>query len=396
MSKAIVFFIAITLSVASQARISFIDISNIADWEKMLTLAQVQNKALIVVLYQDNLNCPECKQLYRETFRNKRLGRYVNSNFIALETNSSSAFAQGLKQLFTEVGDTPEIMVFNNREQLFYRKKGLISAEDLEAQLTIIQQQIESYPTWSKQVQDGNINVLDWVKYQLVEYNNGRLTPSSTEVRSLAIRLDSADFTHPDVLRYIYKLGVDVDFPIFQTLAANPQWISDTTAFSWQLYYSRVFNYNIFRAIAKQDSILLEDVLVQLQKMNVNGSIQNFELKGRQLYLAELNKWPEYDTITKIYLYQLPNDSANTWQREAIHLMEFYPQDAPLGLALNYLKEGLKRAETFEIYYTLSLWLYNYGDYLNAYKAAYRSYEVAKTTEQREMGARMVLMLERY
>lgn len=393
--KKIATAILLLIAVASSARISFIEISDIETWEKMLRLARAQNKSLMLVLYSDQTVCEECRTLYHQTFRNRELASYINQEFIPLESDINSSFAKGLSSLFTDVGDTPEIMVFNNNEQLFYRKKGRISAEDLKTDLEITSKNIAAYPTWQRQLAVGEIALDDWIHFQLIEYTNSRLTPSSPDVRKLAARLDSASFSNPLVLRYIYKLGVDVDFPIYQTLAKHNNWITDTN-FDWELYYSRVFSYNIFRAISSADSILLEDIIIQLKKINFNILILNLELKGRQLFLAELARWPAYDSITRGYLNSLPADSANAWQREAIYLMEFYPQEVPNGLALNYLREGLRKAETFELYYTLSLWLFDYGDYLNAYKAAYRSYETARTTEQRELGARMVLMLERY
>ena len=188
--------------------------------------------------------------------------------------------------------------------------------------------------------------------------------------------------------------GIDPDGLIFQTLKDEPELMTESKYFDWQDFFQAAFNYSLNKAIDAQDSILLEDYLFQLNQLPKETVIPNIALKGRQLYLSELNKWQSYDTITIVYLRALPKDSANAYQREALFLLENFTSQKPQEMALQYLLEGLKQKETFEIYYTLSLHLIDIEEWTTAYKAAYHAYQLAKDEEQRKMAGKLMYYLD--
>lgn len=379
----------------SQAKITFIDVDDVATWEKILRLAKADQANILIFLKDNSLSCPTCKQLKKNTFKDKDLKKYIGKNYIAVETRNYSEFGQALLKLYRLPSGYPQMLALNASEQLFYVNEGFIAASDFINALKIAEQKLVNIQDFVRKNPD-SLSINQWIDYLDFGYINGRIMPNSPEIRSIGSRLDSADYAQQNVLDFTMNLGLDVDYPIFKTVAEHPNWFTDTLFFDQQLYYEKVFNYNITKAIAAKDSILLEDVLFQMSKLNIMGSIPNVALKGRQLYLAEINHWDAYDSITMAYLKTLPEDSVNTYQREAMYIMEYYSRGKAQNVAYKFLEAGIKKKETYELMYTLSLWLYNNGEYLLAYKAAYRSYELARTTEQRELAARMVIMLEGY
>jgi hypothetical protein len=149
------------------------------------------------------------------------------------------------------------------------------------------------------------------------------------------------------------------------------------------------------RAIVQKDSVLLEDVLHQVSRLSKAKGIPKLKFKGRQLYLAERNKWNQYDSLTTAYLDSLPTDSVDLYEVEAAQLMSFYTEnDRAMTIALRYLRMGLKKKETYQLYYGLCLWLYYQYDYVNAYKAGYRAYELAETDEERALAKKLLIAID--
>jgi hypothetical protein len=387
------FFITIAVLVTSRlvAGISFIDVNTLATYEKMLDLARMTNKDILI--YVDDANCPNCKALTKQTFRNKALNQYVNDNYLALKVSASSGFGQTMINLYT-VKDVPAILALNAYEIIFKKHEGFSEAPELLKLLQEANALAGKYQTWARGAAAGSLSKLEYIQFLLIEYENNRVTAGHRIIREISSMLDSADFSNPLVLRFIQELCLDIDGPIFQTILQKPNWITDTVNFSWADYHANVYNYNVDVAITKKDSIFLEDALLRIQQLPHFLPVQNFAFKGRQLYLAELNKWTAYDTLTFAYLEALPADSADAYQREAIHLMEYYAQPQAKNIALKYLRKGLEKKETFKLYYTLSLWLYKYGDLTNAYKAAYTAEKFAATADEQKLARQMQLLIE--
>lgn len=377
----------------SYAAIHFIDVDEIATWEQMVELAKAQKLNLFVQILP--MPCADCKELKKTTFKNKELSALVKKDYLALKVLSYTQVGKALTNLF-QLNAAPTLLILNINEVVFFKQSGLISAKDLLQNVKASTQQIKNYPTWQRGAAKGDLEKQDWISFLLIEQLNGRINPSSPIVRDVSSLLDSSDFSSDDVQKFVSTLGIDIDNAILQTLKKRPDFIANSAYFSWPAYFKTVFNYNVARAISAQDSIFLEDVLYQLQQFPNDSNIANIELKGRQLYLAELAKWTAYDTITLNYLRGFDADSANMYQREAIFLMENYIENRPLELALKYLRLGLKQKETFELYYTLGLYFFNVGDLANAYKSAVMAYEMAKGPEESKLAARLRDLIASY
>jgi hypothetical protein len=393
MKKLIYTLLFLASAHVSFAAVSFIDVDDLATWEKMIALAKAQKRSLFVQYVP--MPCSECKELKRNTFKDKALSAEIAENYIALKVLSFSEVGKALNGLF-DLTEAAALLVLNTNEVLFYKYTGFISAEDLLPNLKEIDKQIANYPNWQRGGANGDLEKIDWLSFLLIEQQNGRVNPSSPIVRDVSSLLDSSDFEKPVTQKFTSLLGIDIDNPIFQTLKRNPELLKENDYFSWDVYFQTVFDYNIFRAIALEDSVFLEDVLFQLKQLPNDSIVPNIDLKGRQIYLAELSKWSSYDTITLIYLNEFEPDSANMYQQEAMFLMENYQQSKPQDLALKYLKLGLQKKETFELYYTLGLFLFNTNDLPNAYKATRRAYDMSSNEAEAELSGRLLSIIETY
>ncbi len=386
-------FIALLLStINTQARLSFIDVDDLNTWEKMFKLAEA-NK-LDVLVYVDYMTCADCKKLRKETFRDKELESFAEKHVLPLHVNAASEVGRALDKAYG-YEDVPTFIYLNTREFIFYKHTGYISASELLEDLVKTHNISHNYADLAKRARADKLSLDEWLDFLEIEMMNNRITPSSDIVRDVALRLDSTSFEQKRVLKFVENLCIDVDGPIFQTLVEHPDWITDSVNFNWEVYQRNVFNYNINKAIEQQDSVLLEDVLYQINRLTVTSGIPNLKFKGRQLYLAELEKWQQYDTLTKTYLDTLPIDSVDLYEVEAVHLMEHYgTNNEAMAIALNLLRTGLAKKETFQLYYCLCLWLYYNSDYVNAYKAGYRAYELAEDEEEQELVKAMLIQIE--
>ena len=382
----------VSLTAFMEARINFIDVDDLATWEKMFVLAERQK--LDVLVYVDFVSCEECKKLRKETFKDKALAQFIGQNVLALKVSGASEVGTALEKAY-DYKNVPTLFYLNIREDLFYKHTGFINATDLLNDIKQAKEFVLNYPKWKQSARTSELSLDQWMNLLEIEEMNGRVNPGNSVVERVSLLLDSSDFGNERVLRFVENLCVDVDGAIFQTLVEHPDWITDTAHFNWNIYQQNVFNYSINKAIVKEDSVLLEDVLYQIGRLTVTSGIPNLKFRGRQLYLAELQKWDQYDTLTKVYLDTLPIDSVDLYEVEAIRLMEFYvDQDKAMNLALDYLRAGLAKKETYQLYYGLCLWLYYNYDYVNAYKAGYRAYKMAEDEEERELIQKLLTAIE--
>jgi hypothetical protein len=379
------------LSTPLRAGINFIEVTNLNTYEKMLELARTTKKDIFV--FVDDINCTDCKKLEKQTFKDKALNQYLSDRYICLSISASSTYGGSFIELYTITG-VPALLVLNAYEIVFAKNEGFIDAPDLLKQVQEANALASMYTKWARGAAEGSLSKLDYIQFLLIEFENNRVSASHPIIRDVSSMLDSSDFNNPLVLRFIQELCLDIDGPVFQTILQRPNWITDTLNFSWAGYQANVYNYNVGEAVTKKDSVFLEESLLRIQQLPHFTPVYNFEFKGRQLYLAELNKWTAYDTITLVYLDELPADSADVYQREAMHLMEYYSQTDANFLALKYLRKGLARKETFKLYYTLSLWLYKSGDMPNAYKAAYTAEKFAYSNQDIKMAQQLQRWIE--
>lgn len=391
MKRTTLFIVLFLFWFSGFGKINFVEVKEMNTWEEILKLAKASQKSLF--LYVEAYPCPECKTLKKTCFKDKELSRYVNDAFISVLIPNYSTVGKALISFYS-IEEAPQLLVLNSKEDLFYKHAGGIAPDKLLAQLKAAEARVQQYQQWKMAFEKGKIKKLDWLNYLLVEHQNGRLEIDDLQVQKVSRTLRKADFLQPTVQEFVMTFGIDPDGVIFQTLKDELGLISDSEHFNWKEFFKASFNYSINKAVVAQDSVLLEDYLFQLNQLPKQTAMANLPLKGRQLYLAELNLWASYDSITAQYLHTLPKDSANAYQREALFLMENFNFKTPQKMALRYLAEGLKKKETFELYYTLSLFLIDQDEWVNAYKAAYNSYHLAKNEEQRRMAGKLMNYLD--
>jgi hypothetical protein len=390
--RIIVFILLFSLAQSLQAGIKFVDVDDLNTWEKMFILAQKQG--LDILVYIDYLPCDNCKKLRKETFKNKELAQFIAQNTLALRINAASEAGEALEKAY-DYTDVPTLLYLNVREELFYTQTGFITASALLKDLKRAQTFAANYTTWLNRAKANDLDLEEWLNLTEIGAMNKRVNPGSEIVEQVSLMLDSGDFANTRVLRFVENLCVDVDGAVFQTLVEHPGWITDTTNFNWDIYQKNVYNYSVNRAIVQKDSVLLEDVLHQVSRLSKAKGIPKLKFKGRQLYLAERNKWNQYDSLTTAYLDSLPTDSVDLYEVEAAQLMSFYTEnDRAMTIALRYLRMGLKKKETYQLYYGLCLWLYYQYDYVNAYKAGYRAYELAETDEERALAKKLLIAID--
>ena len=375
------------------AGIDFIDVDDFKTWEDILQLAKKEKRNLIVHVF--SVPCNDCKALKKTTFKDKELAALVNTNYLALKVYELSEVGKGLRSLYSLQSEA-SILVLNTNELLFYKHDGFIDATTLKKELNEASAKIAQYPSWQKGAAEGNLETLDWISLLLIDAQNKIVSPANPIISDVSFLLDSSDFDKAIVQEFVSTLALSIDNPIFQTLKKHPHWILESEDFKWSDYFQAVYDFNIKLAISEADSIFLEDVIYQLQQLPQASAIPNMALKSRQLYLAELEKWNAYDTITKEYLAPFPADSANLYQEEAIFLMENYKKNKPSSIALEYLRLGLRQKETFELYYTLALYLFAKEELQYAYKAGYRAWEISESNNDTAMARRLFELIDSY
>lgn len=391
MSK-LLFYCAFTLlTLAGYSKINFVEAEDIKTWEDLLVLAQTNQKPLFV--YVKAFPCANCKAIEKTAFRNQELSAFVNQAFIAVQVPNYSKVGQALIGHYN-ITQAPQLLLINANEDVFYKHAGQIEPASLLVQLQNANQVAKRYPLWKTAFNAGRIKKLDWVNYLLVEQLNGRVDIHHRQVAAVSRTLHENDFKTATIQRFVMQLGYNPDGHIFQSLKENHALIEETKTFNWKAYFKASFDYSLTKAIDAQDSILLEDYLHQLGQLPTQCIIPNLKLKGRQLFLAELNLWRGYDSITTQYLRPMPKDSANAYQREALFLMENAPYQTPQNMAMRYLQQGLKKKETFELYYTLSLALIDEEEWNSAYKAAYNAKNLAANTTQSNMANRLLYFID--
>ena len=374
----------------ADAKVKFIKVKQLKTWERMLQLAKDNGKTLLV--YVEAYPCEECKTMTQTTFKDDELSDYIRESSIALQIPNYSDVGQAVVNVFG-IEEAPHLMLLNAREDLFFKHSGVIAADKLLSELKKANTKARNYPIWQMAIANNKIRKLDWIKYMLVEHYNDRMDSDNEMVKRASRTLEKSDFDNPIVQQFVFELGLSTDGTLFQTVKEHPEWV-DTTYFDWERYFANVFDYNMTKAIAAKDSILMEDYLFQMSQLPKTVVMYRLPLRGRQLFLAETNNWRGYDSLTVNHLRALPNDSANAYQREALTLMDSYVYQTPQKIALRYLKMGLDRKETFELYYTLSLRLISDEEWVSAYKAAYNAYQIAEDEPQQKMAARLMYYLD--
>lgn len=393
MKKLLILCFFLQLGVA-KADIEFVSVYNLADWEEMLDLAYASKRNLLVQFTWSN--CADCKALRKTTYKDDQLSTWANTQTLSVSLNVETDFGQQMADLY-KVDTIPTLLLINPGEIVFYQKGGYVAAAELLPALKKASLLASEYLVWKKDAAAGTLAVENYLKFLWIEYRNNRIDLSNPIVSNLARGLTEAtDFANPIVLRFISKMCLSIDNPVFQILRQQPELIPDSLNFNWQSYKANCYAYNVNVAIINEDSVFLEETINQIAKMPRGDSIPHLPFRARQLYTAELGKWAAYDSLVMTRLANISADSADAYQREAIFLMENYEETQPYNLALEYLEKGLKLKKTYALYYTLSLWLFKTGDLSNSYQAAYTAESLAKNAEEQKLARQMQYMIERY
>ncbi len=390
--KRLMLFAVLFMNLSLNAAINFISVKDLATWEEMLDLAHDANRNLLV--YLEKQGCQTCKVIEKTTFDDKALSSWAKENILALSLDVGTEIGANVAQLY-EISTYPTLVLINPGEIRFETITALDHADKVLVQLQAANKKATLYPEWKKQAATGDLDHLTYIDFILIEYQNNRIAIDHPVVHQLATTLDSTDFNVPAVLTFIQQMCVDVDGPIYKTLLNHPEWIEDSAQFNWDVYKKNVYEFNIARAVDQKDSILLEDVIYQISRLHKGENIANLAQRARLIYAAELGKWAVYDTLVLAYLADMPADSADLYQEEALFLMDNYSDAEANKLALKFIKRGLEKKETFQLYYTLSLWLYANNDLTNSYKAAFMAEKLAANTEEKSLARQIQTVIER-
>lgn len=284
----LLFFFSISFS--SSAQSGFIEVRDLIDWEKVLTLAE-GSKTMIYVYYTDS-DCDVCEQMEENALDDKEVKDYITSNYIPVLINTTNAGRFGIDFAGNfELRSMPASLWMTGGEFVWNTEEGLLSADELLKAFQSVNQLTVSYPELVPYaIRSGDTLTSDeWIK--LIDISTINYTEYQAGIiRSFERNLSWDSLRLPVYWDYVQSYVIDINSPMFKYIRLNP----DSTLgseFPWPAYCDELYFYHIGNAVEERDSMMAlnieRELLPYMPQDTAVDSLNSF-------MTLKLNLWQDY------------------------------------------------------------------------------------------------------
>lgn len=277
----LVFLLSLAGSYAQKVR--FYDVKNIDQYQQVLAQALEEKKMMYLVIYEDGDAFYQMQK--DDVFADASLATAYEAN-IPLAVDIYSDMGARLAEAFT-IDSLPSFLYLTDEEFVVLVKEGYQNVEQLKKALANAKLASEEYKTLQKKYSENTLTPQDWRK--LLDFHG--MNFSFEETKALAIGflngLNNSQLISQEIVPITATYGIDLETKYPEILFKNRQNLKDQIDF--EALYTSVYSYNFDRAIASDDTVMLEKIVTLLlpYSTDTSASTPKLAFETRKVFASE-------------------------------------------------------------------------------------------------------------
>lgn len=199
-------------------------------YAEALEKAQKENKLVFMDAYAEW--CGPCKRMAATTFKDEKVGKYFNDNFVNVKMDMEKGEGPGLQRKF-DVSAYPTLLFINGKGEVVHRTMGGQGNDQILALAKTALSKMDNTKEFEKAYNEGKRDPELIANY--VKALNRAGKPSLKVVNEY---LQKADMNNPNTLKVIFEGTTQADSKVFDMLIKNKAAI--TTLYSDQQVKSKI------------------------------------------------------------------------------------------------------------------------------------------------------------
>lgn len=305
MIKQVLLLLACSLSLVAGAQdLSFYAVSDLDDYQQVLTQAIEEDQMIFVVLYEEN---GDFENMVREgQWQDSALySAYDSLINIALQVNSD--MGSRFVELFG-ARDIPSFYFLTSEELLVNVLSGAQNTEQLKTALPEAKKAAEKWAKLKTKYTNNQLSKSEFLEFLKIYELNFSLEQAQQVVtpflNSLSREEKFSKTYRPLMLRY----GYDLEGPYPEMIMANREKF-DSAAF--EDYIEQAYSYNFDRAVANEDSLLLLQVIeVLVPASGTDSTTREMTYETKKLFAIETENFSAWAEAAEERSSTMESDSA--------------------------------------------------------------------------------------
>ena len=338
-----------------------------------LEKAKTENKLIFMDAFAEW--CGPCKRMAATTFKEAKVGKFFNENFINVKMDMEKGEGPALGRKF-DVAAYPTLIFINEKGEQIHKIVGGLQAEQLIGTARQALSKIDNTKDFEKDYLAGKRDpdlVLNYVRAL-----NRAGKPSLKVVNDYLLKADMADAS---TLKIIYAGTSQADSRVFDLLVKNKSQI--VALFSEQQVNARMED-----AIQKTADIAVEFKSEDLHKEAKDkmktyfpDKANAFAVEADMTFYKTIGDVKSYCKACETFVKKEAKSNANLLYNTAKQMIDAFPADKNvLSDASKYLKTAAENGGLCEYYYLYAKTLHLTGKKSDALSNAEKAMKIAKDT----------------
>jgi len=355
----------------SKKGVQFVD----ATWQEVQDMAKEEGKPIFVDAYASW--CGPCKAMLKEVFPQKKVGKYMNENYISykldMEKGEGLAFAEDFN-----VKSYPTFLFFNEDAELQHKTLGYKEADEFVADAENATHPEKSLLALSRKYEAGDRDNKTVQNYALALRNANM--PSAKIAEPYIENLKADDLIDEDNLKFVYVFADHIKSNSFEMLVNNKtRFIDVLGAEKVNQKIQRCALRSVNLAVDNEAGISMNDVKKVL-KAHGGSNSKSMTNYAYMNYNKANENWKSYAKYATKYIGGLKEKDAGALNNVAWSFYENIDDPKMLAKAINWIQQSIDLDCNYYNCDTYAALLFKTGEYKEAKSAAEKAIEQAKAS----------------
>lgn len=344
-------------------------------WLEVQEMAKETGKPIFVDAYASW--CGPCKAMLKEVFPQKKVGKYMNENYISykldMEKGDGVEFAMeyGVKSY-------PTFLFFNEDAELQHKTLGYKEAEEFVADAENAAHPERSLIALTKKYEDGARDKRTVQSYAMALRNANM--PSAKVAQEYISKLTKQDLTDEDNQKFVFIFADNIKSKAFDLLVDNKAQFADA-------FGAEKVDQKIQRCALKSVALAAEDeenvTMSSIKKVLKTHGGSNSKALINNAYMSynqATQNWKQYAKYASKYIGGLKEDNSSLLNNIAWSFYENVDDPKMLAKAVDWAKKSVDLDCQYYNCDTYAALLYKTAQYEKAKMAAEKAIEQAKAS----------------